>query len=84
MGIITGPNWRPRLPDSLVVEGALAPPCPTLPQLPGTQFLQPLGVGTLLSWVLEPPPSPGAVGSRSLYARAGGGGGEGRGWEVSP
>lgn len=73
MGIITGPNWRPRLPDSLVVEGALAPPCPTLPQLPGTQFLQPLGVGTLLSWVLEPPlpqarwarvpctPGPGAV-----------------------
>lgn len=55
MGIITGPNWRPRLRDSLVAEGALAPPCPTLPQLPGAQFLQPLGVGTLLSWVLEPP-----------------------------
>lgn len=65
-----------------MVEGALAPPCPTLPQLPGTQFLQPLGVGTLLSWVLEPPfPRRGGLafpvrqGQGAVEVKGGGGGG---------
>lgn len=56
LGIIAGPIWR-LLHVSVVVEGAPALPCPTLPQLPRAQFLQPLGVGTVLSRVLEPPPS---------------------------
>ena len=81
LGIITGPNWRPRLPDSQVVEGALVPPCPTHPQLPGTQFQQPLGVGTLRYWVLEPPfPRRGGLsfpvrqGQGAVVVKGGGGG----------
>ena len=86
MGLVGNYYWaQPETtspPDSLVVEGALAPPCPTLPQLPGTQFLQPLGVGTLLSWVLEPPfPRRGGLafpvrqGQGAVEVKGGGGGG---------
>lgn len=41
---------------------------PPSPQPPSTQFLQPLGVGTVLSRVLEPPPFPDEKGARALDA----------------
>lgn len=40
---------------------------PPSPQSPSTQFLQPLGVGTMLSRVLEHPPTfPDENGARAL------------------
>ncbi|XP_057604108.1 serine/arginine repetitive matrix protein 2-like [Hippopotamus amphibius kiboko] len=60
-GTIPAPSRRLRR-VSRAVEGAPALPCPALPQLPRAQVLQPLGVGTVLSWVLKPP-FPGRDGS---------------------
>lgn len=73
MGVITGPIWR-LLHVAMVVDGALFLQCPALPQPLSTQFLQPLGVGTMLCRVLELPPTPflDQMGARALDVFGGG------------
>lgn len=75
MGVITGPIWR-LLHVAMVVDGALSLQCPALPQPLSTQFLQPLGVGTMLCRVLElaPTPFPYRMGARALDVFGGWGG----------